>query len=50
MNNLNGWYKTIDRVTHALAAKPKLYIADIKVLWNKPSSHLLENYRLEAAA
>ncbi len=50
VNNLNGWYKTIDRVTHALAAKPKLYIADIKVLWNKPSSHLLENYRLEAAA
>ncbi|MBV9035446.1 MAG: Eco57I restriction-modification methylase domain-containing protein [Acidobacteriaceae bacterium] len=29
-NNKNGWYRTIDRVTHALAAKPKLYIADIK--------------------
>src|SRR6185437_4523386 len=28
--NLHGWYKTIDRVTHALTAKPKLYIADIK--------------------
>ena len=28
--NLRGWYKTIDRVTHALTAKPKLYIADIK--------------------
>lgn len=28
--NVRGWYKTIDRVTHALAAKPKLYIADIK--------------------
>ncbi len=29
-NNRSGWYKTIDRVTHALAYKPKLYIADIK--------------------
>ena len=28
--NLRGWYKTIDRVTHALTGKPKLYIADIK--------------------
>jgi hypothetical protein len=28
--NLRGWYKTIDRVTHALTAEPKLYIADIK--------------------
>lgn len=28
--NLRGWYRTIDRVTHALAARPKLYIADIK--------------------
>ena len=28
--NLRGWYKTIDRVTHALTVKPKLYIADIK--------------------
>lgn len=26
----HAWYKTIDRVTHALTAKPKLYIADIK--------------------
>lgn len=26
----NAWYKTIDRVTHSLTAKPKLYIADIK--------------------
>ena len=34
VNNLNGWYKTIDRVTHALAAKPKLYIADIKEVLN----------------
>jgi adenine-specific DNA-methyltransferase len=29
-NNKTGWYKTIDRVTHALTEKPKLYIADIK--------------------
>lgn len=29
-NNKAGWYKTIDRVTHALTEKPKLYIADIK--------------------
>jgi hypothetical protein len=29
-NNRAGWYKTIDRVTHALTAKPKLYIPDIK--------------------
>jgi hypothetical protein len=28
--NVLGWYKTIDRVTHSLTAKPKLYIADIK--------------------
>jgi adenine-specific DNA-methyltransferase len=28
--NLRGWYKTIDRVTHALTTKPTLYIADIK--------------------
>jgi adenine-specific DNA-methyltransferase len=28
--NLRGWYKTIDRVTHALTFPPKLYIADIK--------------------
>ena len=28
--NLRGWYRTIDRVTHTLTAKPKLYIADIK--------------------
>jgi adenine-specific DNA-methyltransferase len=26
----SAWYKTIDRVTHSLTAKPKLYIADIK--------------------
>jgi adenine-specific DNA-methyltransferase len=28
--NLRGWFRTIDRVTHSLTAKPKLYIADIK--------------------
>ena len=28
--NVRGWYKTIDRVNHSLAARPKLYIADIK--------------------
>jgi adenine-specific DNA-methyltransferase len=28
--NARGWYKTIDRVSHALATAPKLYIADIK--------------------
>jgi adenine-specific DNA-methyltransferase len=30
VKNKAGWYKTIDRVTHALTAKPKLYIPDIK--------------------
>jgi len=30
VKNIHGWYKTIDRVTHALTGKPKLYIADIK--------------------
>jgi hypothetical protein len=30
INNANGWYRTIDRVTHSLTEKPKLYIADIK--------------------
>jgi adenine-specific DNA-methyltransferase len=28
--NRTGWYRTIDRVNHALTAKPKLYIPDIK--------------------
>ena len=28
--NPHGWYRTIDRVTHALTKKPKLYIPDIK--------------------
>jgi len=32
LNNVRGWYKTIDRVTHALTSKRKLYIADIKNL------------------
>jgi adenine-specific DNA-methyltransferase len=30
IKSLGGWYKTIDRVTHALTSKQKLYIADIK--------------------
>lgn len=29
-NSKVGWYKTIDRVSHALSVTPKLYIADIK--------------------
>lgn len=28
--NTQGWYKTIDRVNHALTETPKLYIPDIK--------------------
>lgn len=32
--NLAGWYKTIDRVTHSLKARPKLYIPDIKDEFN----------------
>lgn len=28
--NTHAWYKTIDRVTHALTGTPKLYIADIR--------------------
>jgi adenine-specific DNA-methyltransferase len=34
VNNAKGWYKTIDRVTHSLAAKPKLFVADIKEVLN----------------
>jgi adenine-specific DNA-methyltransferase len=30
IKSAHAWYKTIDRVTHALTGKPKLYIADIK--------------------
>jgi hypothetical protein len=30
VKSVHGWYKTIDRITHALTAEPKLYIADIK--------------------
>ena len=30
INSPGGWYKTIDRVTHALTSRRKLYIADIK--------------------
>jgi adenine-specific DNA-methyltransferase len=28
--NERGWYRTIDRVSHSLTSRPKLYIADIK--------------------
>lgn len=28
--NAHGWFRTIDRVTHSLIRRPKLYIADIK--------------------
>jgi hypothetical protein len=30
IKSAHTWYKTIDRVTHTLTEKPKLYIADIK--------------------
>jgi len=30
IKSAHAWYKTIDRVTHALTTQPKLYIADIK--------------------
>ncbi len=30
IKSVHAWYKTIDRVTHALTERPKLYIADIK--------------------
>jgi hypothetical protein len=30
IHNTKGWYRTIDRVTHSLTSKWKLYIADIK--------------------
>lgn len=30
VRNAQGWYKTIDRVTHSLTEKSKLYVADIK--------------------
>lgn len=30
IKSAHAWYKTIDRVTHALVEKPKLYIADIR--------------------
>ncbi len=32
--NVAGWYKTIDRVTHSLKQRPKLYIPDIKDEFN----------------
>jgi adenine-specific DNA-methyltransferase len=30
LKNTSAWYKTIDRVTHSVTGKSKLYIADIK--------------------
>jgi hypothetical protein len=30
VKNARGWYRTIDRVAHALTERPKLYIADIR--------------------
>jgi adenine-specific DNA-methyltransferase len=30
IKSAHAWYKTIDRVTHTMTEKPKLYIADIK--------------------
>jgi hypothetical protein len=39
LKNVHGWYKTIDRVTHALARKQKLYIADIKNTLNPVLDH-----------
>jgi len=39
LNSPNGWYKTIDRVTHSLTEKPKLYIADIKNLLDPVLDH-----------
>jgi adenine-specific DNA-methyltransferase len=30
IKSVHAWYKTIDRVTHSLTEKPKLYNADIK--------------------
>jgi hypothetical protein len=30
IKSAHAWYKTIDRVTHSLTERPKLYIADIK--------------------
>jgi hypothetical protein len=32
--NAAGWFRTIDRVNHALTARPKLYIPDIKDVLN----------------
>ena len=32
--NIESWYRTIDRVTHSLTGKPKLYVPDIKDRFN----------------
>jgi hypothetical protein len=42
-NNERGWYKTIDRVTHSLRSKSKLYVPDIKAVL-EPVLDLGETY------
>ncbi len=37
--NSLAWYRTIDRVTHSLASKPKLYVADIQDELNPVLDH-----------
>lgn len=39
LKNPNNWYRTIDRVTHSLIQKPKLYIPDIKDEFNPVLDH-----------
>jgi hypothetical protein len=39
VKNVRGWYKTIDRVTHTLTGKQKLYIADIKNILDPVLDH-----------
>lgn len=37
--NSNGWYRTIDRVTHSLTKRAKLYVPDIKDEFNPVLDH-----------
>jgi adenine-specific DNA-methyltransferase len=39
IKSVHAWYRTIDRVTHALTEKPKLYIADIKNILDPVLDH-----------
>jgi adenine-specific DNA-methyltransferase len=39
IKSAHAWYKTIDRVTHALTETPKLYIADIKDILDPVLDH-----------